>query len=51
MEDTSLNLTSSILESINKIFSKLFSSVDNGIYGILDKITFIDVDIVERKIL
>ena len=49
MEGTSLNLTSSILEAINKIFSGIFSSVDNGIYGILDKITFIDVDIVEKE--
>ena len=42
------SLSSSIIDSINDIFSNLFSSVDNGIYGILDKITFIDSKIIEK---
>ena len=49
MEDTSLNLTTSILDTVNKILSNIFSSVDNGIYEILNKITFIDVGIIEKE--
>ena len=49
MEDTSVNLASSILDTINKLLSNFFSSVDNGIYGILDKITFIDTEIIEKE--
>lgn len=49
MEETSINLAGSILEAINKIFSNLFSSVDNGIYEILDKITFINTEITEKE--
>ena len=49
MENTSLSLTTSILETVNKILSNIFSSVDNGIYGILDKITFIDVEIIKKE--
>lgn len=37
----------SILNIINDLFSKLFSSIDNSIYGILDKITFITPEIIE----
>ena len=40
---------SSILNIINDMFSKLFSSIDNSIYGILDKITFISPEIIEGK--
>ena len=43
------NLTLSIIESLNSIFSNIFSSVDNGIYGMLDTITFIDTKIVEKN--
>ena len=39
----------SILNIINDLFSKLFSSIDNSIYGILDKITFITPEIIEGK--
>ena len=39
----------SIIESINNIFSNIFSAVDNGIYEILDKIVFVDTSIVERE--
>lgn len=47
-ENTVVNVTTSIIESINHIFSNIFSAVDNGIYEILDKITFIDTEIVEK---
>lgn len=49
MEENAINLTSSIIESINHIFSSIFSSVDNGIYKILDKIVFIRTDILEEE--
>ena len=48
MENTTSNLTSSIVESMNHIFSNIFSSVDNGIYEILDKIVFVNTDIIEK---
>ncbi len=48
MEDVEVESTFSIIDSINDIFSKIFSSVDNGIYDILDKITFIDSKIIEK---
>ena len=48
MDDLEVSLSSSIIDSINDIFSNLFSSVDNGIYDILDKITFIDSKIIEK---
>ncbi len=40
-------VSESIYNIINELFSKLFSSVDNSIYGILDEITFINKDIIE----
>ena len=49
MENTANNLTVSIIESINSIFSNLFSSVDNNIYELLDRIVFIDIDIIENN--
>ncbi len=48
MEST-VSLSSSIIEALNSIFSNLFSSVDNGVYEILDKITFIDTKIIEKQ--
>lgn len=42
-------ISESIFNIINSLFSKLFFSVDNSIYGILDKITFIDKSILEGE--
>ena len=42
------NLAMSIVQSINDIFFNIFSSIDNSIYEILDKITFIDTKIIEK---
>ena len=39
------NITSSIFSTINTIFSKIFSSIDNNVYAILDDFTFINSDI------
>ena len=38
-------ITSSIISTINTIFSKIFSSIDNNVYGILDDFTFINSDV------
>ena len=38
-------ITSSIISTINTIFSKLFSSIDNSVYGILDDFTFINSNV------
>ena len=43
------DLTQSIIQSINNIFGNIFSSVDNSIYEILDKITFINSKIIEKE--
>ena len=43
------NITSIIISTINTIFSKIFSSIDNNVYAILDEFTFIDSDILSDK--
>ncbi len=45
------NITLIIANTINTIFSNLFSSIDNSIYGILDDITFINTDIINNSFL
>lgn len=47
MDDSKIG--ESIFNIINTLFSKLFSSIDNSIYGILDTITFINKDILEGE--
>ena len=48
MED-SLNITQTIIDTINTIFETLFSSIDNNLYSVLDNITFINSDILYDK--
>lgn len=45
MENTQNQITEMILQTINTLFSTLFSSIDNQIYSILDKLTFISPDV------
>lgn len=45
MSEEKLNLTDAIFQSLNDIFSKLFSSIDNSIYSLLDNLCFIDTNI------
>lgn len=40
-----------IIETLNKLFSGLFSSIDNSIYSMLDHITFISENIFEDTLL
>ena len=41
------NIVSSLLQTINTIFSSLISSINNNIYAILDDLLFINADILE----
>ena len=49
MQETQVNITQTIISTINSIFSSLFSSFDNNIYSILDDIIFINTDILKDK--
>ena len=49
MNEENINLTEIILNSINELFSKIFSSVDNSIYSVLDDITFVNSDILSTN--
>lgn len=49
MEEEKINLTQAILTSINELFSQMFSSIDNTIYGTLDTLTFINPDILKNN--
>lgn len=46
----SQNISQTILDTINQILGNLFSSIDNSMYEILDKITFIDTDILNNSV-
>ncbi len=46
-----INVTEIILETINSLFSNLFSSIDNSLYPILDDLTFIDTTILNENYL
>lgn len=42
---TTIDITQTIIETINTILENLFSSINNSLYSTLDKITFINSDI------
>lgn len=42
-------VTTTIITTINEIFYKIFASIDNNLYAILDKFTFINSDIFNDK--
>lgn len=46
MENETINLSSLICDSLNTIFFKIFSSIDNTIYSNLDNILFIRSDLI-----
>lgn len=48
MENT-VNITDTIIETINTILENLFSSIDNNLYEVLDDVTFISEDILTDK--
>lgn len=45
----SANITEIIFETINTLFSSLFSSIDNSLYPVLDDITFINTEILSSS--
>lgn len=44
------NISQLIIDTINNLLNSLFSSIDNSIYETLDKITFINTNILENSI-
>ena len=47
--ESSTNITQTIIDTINSIFEKIFASIDNNLYSVLDEITFINSDILTDK--
>lgn len=43
------NIVSIITQTINNLFSNLFSSIDNNLYAILDDLLFINADIMNNN--
>ena len=43
--ENSTNVTDVIIDTINSIFGNLFNSIDNSLFSILDKVAFIDSNI------
>lgn len=50
MEQETINLTDTILNSINELFSQMFSSIDNAVYKLLDEIVFISPKIIQDNL-
>lgn len=51
MEASQIDYSQIIIETLNKLFSGLFSSIDNSIYSMLDHITFISENIFKDTLL
>lgn len=51
METYQSNITQTIIDTINTIFNKLFSSIDNSLYSFLDNLFFIDENILKENYL
>ena len=47
--ESSTNITQTIIDTINSIFEKIFASIDNNLYSVLDEITFINSDILTDR--
>ena len=44
-----MDITDSIIQTINTIFERLLGSIDNNLYSVLDEVTFIGPDILNDK--
>ena len=51
MEEEVVNVTEIIFNTINTLFSNLFSSIDNSLYSLLDDLTFINDDFLKNSFL
>ena len=54
MEETisnSANISQIIIDTINTLLSTLFSSIDNSVYDLLDKLAFINVNIFDNSLI
>ena len=51
MEIYQSNITQTIIDTINYIFNNLFSSIDNNLYSLLDKLLFVDENILKQTFL
>lgn len=49
MDEQTINLTDLIFNSLNELISKLFSSIDNTIYSLLDDITFVTPNLLKSS--
>lgn len=49
LSDSTASITKIIIDTINTIFTNIFSSIDNNLYSILDNIVFIDTDIMHSS--
>ena len=49
METTQINIVEVITQTINNLFSYLFSSIDNSLYSILDDLLFIGPNILDNS--
>lgn len=51
MEPYQSNITQTIIDTINSIFSNLFDSIDNNLYSILDNLFFVDEGVLKESFL
>ena len=51
MEEEFVDITEVIFNTINTLFSNLFSSIDNSVYPLLDDLTFISEDFLKNSFL
>lgn len=54
MEETisnSANVSQIIIDTINTLLSTLFSSIDNSVYDLLDKLAFINTNIFDNSLI
>lgn len=50
METTQINIVDTITQTINTLFSNMFSSIDNNLYSVLDDLIFVKTDILENSV-